>query len=43
VPDVVYALAAGYTLGEIRQWAGEAVPGELDVRRQLALRRVLGR
>lgn len=43
VPDVVYALASGYTLGEIRQWAGEAVSGELDVRRQLALRRVLGR
>jgi hypothetical protein len=43
MPDVVSALASGYTLGEIRQWAGEPVSGELDVGRQLALRRVLGR
>lgn len=43
VPDVVLALASGYTLTEIRQWAGEAHAGDLDVGRQLALRRVLGR
>jgi hypothetical protein len=37
------ALAAGYTLAEVRQWFEGLGAGELDVRRQLALRMLLGR